>query len=83
MPSAYAVHPEFGYLCPSLRLRRRMRVCFVLIVLALIAGARSVMPASHTYDPGVGAIAAAAPADQAPLPAGISLAAAKIGRAHV
>jgi len=71
VPSAYAVHPEFGYLCPSARLRRRMRVCFVLTVLALIAGARSVLPTSHTHDPGVGAIA-----DQASLPASTSLAAA-------
>jgi hypothetical protein len=76
VPSAYAVHPEFGYLCPSARLRRRMRACLVLFVLALIAGARTVMLTSDSHDPGVGAVAAARPSDQASLPASISMAAA-------
>jgi hypothetical protein len=30
MPSAHYVHPEFGYFCPGLGLRRVLRVAAVL-----------------------------------------------------
>ena len=52
MASAYAVHPEFGYLCPSPRVRRVIRLAFALLVLGLIAGASSVMTTPGSYDAG-------------------------------
>jgi hypothetical protein len=36
MPSARYVHPEFGYLCPTPRLRRNMRVAIACMVLGAI-----------------------------------------------
>ena len=39
MPPANYVHPEFGYLCPTSRLRRDFRVAVVSIVLGGIIGA--------------------------------------------
>jgi hypothetical protein len=59
MPSAYAAHPEFGYLCPSRRMRRGMRVALSLLVLGLIAGATSMMPTTGSYDGHVDAVSAA------------------------
>ncbi len=67
MPSAYTVHPEFGYFCPSPRLRRGIRLAFAMLVLGLIAGARSVMTTPGSYD--AGATSAEWRADQALAPA--------------
>jgi hypothetical protein len=39
VPSARYVHPEFGYLCPTPRLRREFRVAIVSIVLVTLIGA--------------------------------------------
>jgi hypothetical protein len=39
MPAAHYVHPEFGLLCPTPRLRRRLRIVFVCMILAWIGGA--------------------------------------------
>lgn len=39
MPSARYVHPEFGYLCPTPRLRRDVRVAVVCILLGTVIGA--------------------------------------------
>jgi hypothetical protein len=39
MPAAHYVHPEFGWLCPTPRLRRRLRVVFACMILAWIGGA--------------------------------------------
>jgi hypothetical protein len=64
VPSAYAVHPEFGYLCPSSRLRRGMRVALILLVLGLIAGATSVMPTSGSSNADAGAISSARHTDE-------------------
>jgi hypothetical protein len=36
MPAAHNVHPEFGLLCPTPRLRRRIRLALTCTVLALI-----------------------------------------------
>jgi hypothetical protein len=36
MPAAHDVHPEFGLLCPTPRLRRRIRLALACTVLALI-----------------------------------------------
>jgi len=36
MPAAHDVHPEFGLLCPTPRLRRRIRLALTCTVLALI-----------------------------------------------
>ena len=39
MPSARYVHPEFGYLCPTPRLRRDLRVAVISILLGTVIGA--------------------------------------------
>jgi hypothetical protein len=39
MPAAHDLHPDFGLLCPTKRLRRRMRVAVGCVLLALVAGA--------------------------------------------
>jgi hypothetical protein len=39
MPAAHNMHPEFGLLCPTPRLRRRLRIVFACMILALIGGA--------------------------------------------
>src|SRR5215472_1818037 len=39
MPAAHYVHPEFGLLCPTPRLRRRLRIVFACMILAWIGGA--------------------------------------------
>jgi hypothetical protein len=39
MPAAHYVHPEFGLLCPTPRLRRRVRIVFACMILAWIGGA--------------------------------------------
>ena len=51
MPPANYVHPEFGYLCPTSRLRRDFRVAVVAIVLGGIIGAMVVtLRADHDRD---------------------------------
>jgi len=39
MPHAHHVHPEFGLLCPTPRLRRKLRLGVVCLIFALIGGA--------------------------------------------
>src|SRR5262249_33090450 len=39
MPAAHCMHPEFGLLCPTPRLRRRLRIVFACMILAWIGGA--------------------------------------------
>ena len=39
MPGARYAHPEFGLLCPTPRLRRKLRVGWAFLIFALIAGA--------------------------------------------
>jgi hypothetical protein len=46
MPTAHDLHPDFGLLCPTKRLRRRMRVAVGCVLLALVAGAA--LQASHS-----------------------------------
>jgi hypothetical protein len=51
MPSVHQVHPEFGYFCPTPRLRRDVRVAIVSIVLGTIVGAAWVtLRAAHDRD---------------------------------
>jgi hypothetical protein len=51
VPPANYVHPEFGYLCPTSRLRRDFRVAVVAIVLGGIIGAVVVtLRANHDRD---------------------------------
>jgi hypothetical protein len=51
VPPANYVHPEFGYLCPTSRLRRDFRVAVVAIVLGGIIGAMVVtLRADHDRD---------------------------------
>ena len=46
MPAAHYVHPEFGLLCPTPRLRRKLRSVFACTILALFGGA--VLRAANT-----------------------------------
>jgi hypothetical protein len=46
MPAAHYMHPEFGLLCPTPRLRRKLRIGFACAILALIGGA--VLRAANT-----------------------------------
>ena len=39
MPHAHYVHPEFGLLCPTPRLRRKLRLGLACLIFALIGGA--------------------------------------------
>jgi hypothetical protein len=39
MPGARYAHPEFGLLCPTPALRRKLRVGSACLIFALIAGA--------------------------------------------
>ena len=39
MPPAYDIHPEFGYLCPTPRARRELRVAVVSILAGMAIGA--------------------------------------------
>jgi len=39
MPRAHHVHPEFGLLCPTPRLRRKLRLGGACLIFALIGGA--------------------------------------------
>ncbi len=39
MPAAHDLHPDFGLLCPTKCLRRRMRIAVGCVLLALVAGA--------------------------------------------
>jgi len=39
VPHAHFVHPEFGLLCPTPRLRRKLRLGFACLIFALIGGA--------------------------------------------
>jgi hypothetical protein len=39
MPAAHYMHPEFGLLCPTRRLRHKLRIGFACAILALIGGA--------------------------------------------
>jgi hypothetical protein len=55
MAAAHSMHPEFGLLCPTPRLRRRMRIAVACAVLAFIAVA--VLRASNT-PPSATAVAA-------------------------
>jgi hypothetical protein len=51
MPSVHRVHPEFGYFCPTPRLRRDVRVAAVSIVLGTIIGAGVItLRAAHDRD---------------------------------
>jgi hypothetical protein len=49
MPAAHSMHPEFGLLCPTPRLRRRMQIivaCAVLVVIAIAVLRASYRPPS-------------------------------------
>jgi hypothetical protein len=38
MPAAHDLHPDFGLLCPTKRLRRRMRIAVSCVLFTLVAG---------------------------------------------
>jgi hypothetical protein len=43
------VHPEFGFFCPTPRLRRELRIAFVCIIFGAIGGALGVVALSAAY----------------------------------
>src|SRR5262249_23247 len=48
MPSAYHVHPEFGYFCPMPPRRRELRVALVSVLVgAIIGGSIATLRAGH------------------------------------
>jgi hypothetical protein len=52
MPSAYHVHPEFGYFCPTPYRRRELRVAIVSILFgAMIGGSIATLRAGHDRNP--------------------------------
>jgi len=52
MPSAYHVHPDFGYLCPTPYRRRELRVAIVSILFgAIIGGSIATLRAGHHRNP--------------------------------
>jgi hypothetical protein len=53
MPSAYHVHPEFGYFCLAPYRRRELRVAIVSILFgAIIGGSIATLRAGHDRNPG-------------------------------
>ena len=59
MPSAYHVHPEFGYFCPTPYRRRELRVAIVSILFgAMIGGSIATLRAGHDRNPGGASTAA-------------------------
>ena len=51
MPSAYDVHPEFGYLCLAPRVRRELRVALVSLLFGMMIGAAIVtVRAGHAIE---------------------------------
>jgi hypothetical protein len=73
MPSAYQVHPEFGYLCPSPRLRRKAKLVLGFLVLGSIAAASQMVLPGTDREPGVnnGPVAAGRSSDPAPVSSGV------------
>ena len=62
-------HPEFGFFCPTPRLRRELRIAFVSILFGAIGGAAGVVAliASHrNADPAVASVVAAPPSNEEP-----------------
>src|SRR5258705_12198284 len=52
MPSAYHMHPEFGYFCPAPYRRRELRVAIVSILFgAIIGGSIATLRAGHDRNP--------------------------------
>jgi hypothetical protein len=52
MPSAYRVHPEFGYFCPTPYRRRELRVAIVCILFGAMIGASiATLRAAHDRNP--------------------------------
>src|SRR6266508_6363530 len=52
MPSAYHVHPEFGYFCPTPYRRRELRVAIVSILFgAIIGGSIATLRSGHDRNP--------------------------------
>jgi hypothetical protein len=52
MPSAYHLHPEFGYFCPTPYRRRELRVAIVSVLFgAIIGGSIATLRAAHDPNP--------------------------------
>ena len=52
MPSAYHVHPEFGYFCPTPYRRRKLRVAIVSVLFgAVIGGSIATLKAGYDRNP--------------------------------
>jgi hypothetical protein len=52
MPSAHYLHPEFGYLCPTSRLRRELRVAAVSALVGALVGVGLMIKTDYQHTPG-------------------------------
>jgi hypothetical protein len=68
-PSAPDFHPEFGFLCPSARRRRGLRLATAMVATTLAIGTTMGFAVAHRTD-GVGLAATALPRDQPPVASG-------------
>ena len=79
-PAAPEFHPEFGFLCPSARRRRGLRVATVIVATTLAIGTTVGFAVAHRTD-GVGLPSTTQPTDEPPV-AGIAAPAADATRQH-
>ena len=79
-PAAPDFHPEFGFLCPSVRRRRGLRVATAIVATTLAIGTTMGFAVAHRTD-GTGLAATAQPTDEPPL-ADVAISAADATRQH-
>ena len=79
-PAEPEFHPEFGFLCPSARRRRGLRVATVIVATTLAIGTTVGFAVAHRTD-GVGLPSTTQPTDEPPV-AGIAAPAADATRQH-
>jgi hypothetical protein len=79
-PAAPDFHPEFGFLCPSARRRRGLRLATVIVATTLAIGTTVGFAVAHRTD-GVGLPSTTQPTDEPPV-AGIAAPAADATRQH-
>jgi hypothetical protein len=79
-PAAPDFHPEFGFLCPSARRRRGLRLATVIVATTLAIGTTIGFAVAHRTD-GVGLASTAQPTDEPPV-AGIAAPTADAPRQH-
>jgi hypothetical protein len=79
-PAAPDFHPEFGFLCPSARQRRGLRLATAIVAITLAIGTTMGFAVAHRTD-GTGLASTARPTDETPL-ADVATPAADATRRH-